>query len=208
MRKNTKIITMLVCFLLCMVTMTAAIGTTLAFYSGGGNLQNNLATKDSSVYLEEEFSPDDDWLPGETKIKEVNFGNDGKSDQVIRFRVEVQWLNASNGTWTPTTSNPVKINWNSSLGTDWDSSFVASGGWYYYKKILLVGTKTPAVIDSVTFSAELANKVNDIYRDNFSATTYRIRIYMEGADVDSDITTSVWSKKFTRSGNNLTWSNP
>ena len=210
MRKNTKIITMLVCFLLCMVTMTAAIGTTLAFYSGGGDLKNNLATKDSSLYLEEEFSPDDKWLPGETKEKVVNFKNSGKGDQVIRFKVELQWLNKSNGTWTPVTTDPVKINWHTSLGTDWNNSFVADAsnpGWYYYNKILAAGEATPAVMNSVTFSSKLANAVIGDSKDDFSGTTYRIKVYMEGVDVNSDITTTTWSKKFTRSGNNLTWSN-
>jgi hypothetical protein len=210
MRRNTKIVTMLICFLICVVTLTAAIGTTLAFYTGGGDLKNNLATKDSSLYLEEEFNPDDKWLPGETKEKVVNFKNSGKSDQVIRFKVELQWLNKSDGTWVPATTDPVKINWHTSLGTDWDDSFVADvsdKGWYYYNKILAVGEATPAVMNSVTFSPKLANAVIGDSKDDFSGTTYRIKVYMEGVDVSSDITTITWGKAFVKgSGDSLTWS--
>ena len=204
---------MFVCFLLCVVTMTVAIGTTLAFYSGGGNLQNNLGTKDSSVYLEEKFSPEDDWLPGETKTKEVKFGNDGDGAQVIRFKVELQWLNKSNGEWNNIeTSDPVEINWSDSFkdGDDWDDNFIAdasSPGWYYYNKILEKGDETPVVMESVTFSPKLANAVIGDSKEDFSGTTYRIKVYMEGIDATSAIATQTWGKAFVKdSGDILTWS--
>jgi len=207
MQKKTKMVTMIACFLVCAITIATAIGTTLAFYSGGGNLKNDLGTKESSVYLEEEFSPNDKWLPGETKEKEVKFGNDGEKDQVIRFKVELQWLNKSNGTWTPAASNPVKINYAASLTANWDNSFLGSDGWYYYKKVLPAGGSTPVVMESVTFSPELANAINDEYLDDFTSTTYRITVYMEGVDVNTDVTKAAWTKNFTESGGNLTWSN-
>ena len=206
MQKKTKIVTMIACFLICAITLTVAIGTTLAFYSGGGDLKNNLGTKESSLYLEEKFSTNDKWLPGETKEKQIHFGNEGESDQVIRFKVELQWLDKDDGTWTPDNSTPVEINWNASLATNWDNSFLSTDGWYYYKKILPVGQETAAVMDSVTFSEDLADASSG-YSDDFTSTTYRIKVYMEGVDVNSGITKSTWSKTFTKSGDNLTWSN-
>ena len=205
-------VTMIACFLVCMIAIITAIGTTLAFYSGGGDLKNNLGTKESSVYLEEKFSPDDNWLPGETKQKEVKFGNDGESDQVIRFKVELQWLNKNDNEWTPVSpSDPddelVTINYNTSLAANWDNSFLGIDGWYYYKKVLPIGQETAVVMDTVTFSSELANAINDEYPDDFTSTTYRIIVYMEGVDVNTGITKTTWGKIFAENGGNLTWSN-
>ena len=199
MQKNTKVITMLACFLVCAITVTASIGTTLAFYSGGGDLKNNLATKESSLYLEEVFDPNDKWLPGETKAKKVHFGNDGESSQVIRFKVVLEWLDKDNNKWTPTTASPVEIKWTTNLAAEWDNSFLGSNGWYYYRKILPAGQETNAVMESVTFSPGLS--------DDFASTTYRIKIYMEGVDVSPEITKAEWDKMtFTESAGTLTWS--
>jgi len=206
MQKRTKMVTMIACFLVCMISIMTAIGTTLAFHSGGGELQNKLGTKKSSVYLEEEFKPDDKWLPGETKEKKVHFGNDGENDQVIRFKVVREWLDDNGDTWTPDASNPAEITWEASLATDWDASFLSNDGWYYYKQVLPAGETTSAVMNSVKFSSELANEENDVYKDDFSGMTYRIKVYMEGVDVDSDITKTTWGKIFSQSGNTLTWS--
>ena len=216
MQKRTKMVTMIACFLVCMISIITAIGTTLAFYSGGGDLENNLDTKEnSSVYLEEEFKPDDKWLPGETKQKKVKFGNDGKVDQVIRFKVELQWLKKDGSGWdsmvlSTTEATPVTINWNASLATDWDNTFVDSdNGWYYYKKILPPNTSEAnkaVVMDSVTFKPGLSNTTSTIYPNDFSATTYRIKVIMEGVDVDAATTVAAWGKTFTKSGSTLTWS--
>ena len=204
---------MLTCFLTCVLIVTAAIGTTLAFYSSTGNLNNKLATKESSVYLDEVFDPTDKWLPGESKTKEVKFGNRGTNDQVIRFKVVLQWLDKDDDEWNDVaTSNPVEINYTNSFkdGNDWDDSFVSDAsdeGWYYYNEVLKAGAETPTVMDSVTFSTKLANAVIGDSKEDFSSTTYRIKIYMESVDVNKDITDSEWNKTFILSGNTITWSN-
>ena len=215
MQKKTKMVTMIACFLVCTITVATAIGTTLAFYSGGGDLKNNLGTKESSVYLEEEFKPDDKWLPGETKQKQVKFGNDGEVNQVIRFKVVREWLDEDGETWNLAPigleANPVTVNWNTSLTTDWDNSFLDSdgNGWYYYKKILPPNTpeaNKAVVMDSVTFKRGLSNTTSTAYPNDFSDTTYRIKVVMEGVDVNTAVTTAAWGKTFTQSGGILTWS--
>ena len=211
MQKKTKMVTMIACFLVCTISIITAIGTTLAFYSGGGDLKNNLGTKESSVYLEEEFNPNDKWLPGETKQKKVNFGNDGESSQVIRFKVILEWLNKDGDKWTPTPpSDPdielATINWNSQFATDWEDSFFDDDGWYYYKQVLPSGVKTAVVMDSVTFLEDLSNTVGGEYPEDFSDTTYRIKVVMEGVDVNTTLTKAEWGKTFTESGGTLTWS--
>ena len=203
MKKQKRLVMMLTCLLTCVLIITLAIGTTLAYYNNADSLTNKLVTTDSSVYLDEQFAPADDWLPGETKTKEVVFGNHGTSNQVIRFRVERAWLDESNNTWNPVISNPVTINWRANWLNDWDDSFISDGGWYYYNKVLAINDETDPVMESVTFSPDLAN---DNHIADAAHKTYRIRVYMEAADVNSDITGAEWGKKFTNNNGNVTWS--
>ena len=199
MRQGVKLIV----FSACVVLIATAVGAIMAFYSNkGGELSNVLITKGSSVHLQELFNPEDYWLPGETKQKELNFGNEGERDQVLRFRMELQWQDMDGEIWIPKTENPVQINRVSAFEEEWES-FPEDNGWYYYKKVLPAGSETAKVMDSVTFSENLSN---DNQGEDFTNTTYRIMIYMEAVNVDSVITAEKWGKTFT--GNtSLEWKN-
>ena len=178
------------------------IGATLAFYDNRGSIENVMATKGSSVQMQELFDPADDWLPGESKQKELKFGNIGERTQVIRFRIETQWFSVSGGTWEPMIEKPVWIKWATTLDQEW-TKFVDDDDWYYYNKILPANTETAEVMEAVTFSAGLSN---DSYAEDFTNATYRIVIYMEALDVDTAITRAKWGKTFV--GNEeITWKN-
>ena len=189
MKQRTKLAMMTT----CLVLLIAVIGVTIAFYSNqGGSIKNTVTTKSSSVYLQELFDPEDYWLPGETKQKELNFGNQGERDQVIRFRIETQWLSESGGGWEPTTEKPATINWTNAFKEEWTSP--DDKGWHYYKKVLPADKETTAVMESVTFSTNLTN---DSQIGDATKVTYRIVIYMEAVDADSRITNASWDKTFT-----------
>jgi hypothetical protein len=190
MKRKAKLIISCLCFM----TLAIAMGTTLAFYSNrGGTIENVMSTKGSSVYLQELFNPEDYWLAGETKQKELMFGNQGERDQVIRFRIELQWINSSGGALEPITEAPVEIKWAEALTEEW-VRFIDDNGWYYYEKILPAGGETAAVMESVTFSTKLSN---DKQVEDFTHATYQIVVYMEALDVDSVITQAKWEKTFT-----------
>ena len=187
-----------VCFLLPLVL----IRSTYAYYSSMGSLRNTLTTTDSSIYLRELFYPKDQWLPGETKTKEVNFGNGGESSQVIRFRVETQWRDSSNTDWVPLEESPVEINWTESRAKDWTKILSADGKeWYYYDYVLLTGDETPVVMDSVVFSQSLSN---DSYAEDFTNTTCRVVVYLESLMVNTEIAGAEWGVTFEGEGA-LTW---
>ena len=199
MKRKIKRIIILIC--LFPVVFTAEVA--LAFYANqGGSIENEMTTKGSSVYMQELFDPADYWLPGESKQKEMEFGNKGEQDQVIRFRVETQWFSLSGGEWVPTTENPVGIKWTSALTKEW-TSFEEAEGWYYYNKILSPDGETAKVMEAVIFEEGLSN---DNYVEDFTKTTYRIVIYMEALDVNSVITKEKWGKTFTE-GESLKWKN-
>lgn len=199
MKRKIKRISISICLFLAICMVNAV----LAFYSNqGGSIENEMTVKKSSVYMQELFDPADLWLPGESKQKELKFGNKGEKDQVIRFRIETQWFGKSGGGWVPSTENPVDIKWTSALTQEW-TSFKEAEGWYYYNKILPPGAKTAEVMEAVMFKAGLSN---DGGIDDFSRTTYQIIIYMEALDVNSVITKEKWGKIFTQ-GESLTWTN-
>ena len=197
MKQKAKLIMSCICFM----TLAIAVGETLAFYNNrGGTIENIMSTKRSSVYLQELFNPEDYWLAGETKQKELKFGNQGERDQVIRFRIELQWISSSGVVLEPITEEPVEIKWAEALSEEW-AEFAGDNDWYYYEKILPAGGETDAVMESVKFSSRLSN---DKQVEDFTHATYQIVIYMEALDVDSVITQAKWGKTFTIE-NGLVW---
>ena len=185
-------------------------GTTYAYYTSTENLDNSLITVGSEVYLAERFSPDNKWLPGETKVKEVYFGNQYSSNQVIRFTYDVEWFESDGttpfnytGTYTPAT-----LNWTTEI-TGPGATWTKIGAYYYYNKVLEKGsmaspTTTPPVLTSVTFSPELSNDTG--HAEDFSNKICRITIHMEAVGVNPDIAQAEWGVSFTGSGNSLNWS--
>ena len=193
-------------------------GETITFYTSAPNIQNMLITKGSEVFLQEYFSPDDLWLAGETKKKEVWFGNQSGQEQIIRFKVKIEWFD-NKGTpgdlsddikWVYTGKydpEPVVINWTGEIagGTP---SWTKIGDYYYYNQVFAGGsganpTETPPVIESVTFSPALSN--NAYTGDDFSDKSCRITIKMESLAVSAAYAEENWEVTFTKNGTALTW---
>ncbi len=216
--KIRKRITVLVLSML--ILSVFKIAGSVAYHNTAVALQNQLAVKGSGVMLNEVFNPRDRWLPGETKEKEVNFGNCGNFDQVLRFKVTESWFH-NNGTpdnlsddtpftWTGSYAPaPAVINWTSEIsgpGANW----VQIGGWYYYTHIFEkqsgpAPTLTANVIESVSFSNAISNS-DPGFPDSFADKRYSLVVQMETLDVDSALTKAEWGMQFTQSGNDLSWS--
>lgn len=180
-----------------LICSLAVAGATTAYYYASNTTQNPMATKGTSVYLQEVFNKDDKWLPGETKEKIVRFGNQTDKPQVLRFRATEGWLNG-NAAWTPTTANPIQLHWTAALSSDW--TFI--DGWYYYKQPLAVGSMTAPVLDWAKFNTTLSN---DGHAEDFSGKTFRLNVEMETLDVNTTITSLQWGRSFTGTSA-LVWS--
>lgn len=209
-----------ICLLVLLsVGVLGLVGTTYAYYTGQNKIENGLITKGGDVYLMEYFSPDDLWLAGETKYKEVWFGNQSGIKQVIRFQILEEWFD-NNGTpedysddtpWVYTGSYsppPAVINWTDEIAGA-SPTWTKIGDYYYYNYILEGGTKaapaeTPVVFDSVTFSPELGNI--EAYGEDFSDKRYQLTVKMETLSVDSAKTWNMWQVNFSDSGGTLQWS--
>lgn len=193
----------------------AVVGGVLASYNSIASVQNRLNTKDSSVTLNEIFNPSDQWVPGETKQKEVSFGNVGESDQVVRFKVSEIWYDnkgtsddlTDDSEWTYSGSYdplPAVINYTSEI-TGTNASWVRIGDYYYYNKILAPGESTPIVIESVTFSNLISNSGPGAV-DDFSDKRYSLTVQLETMNVNTTETIAGWNMTFTSNGDTLTWS--
>lgn len=191
------------------------IGSTYAFYTSHNRLDNLLITNKSEVFLSEYFRPDDLWLAGETKTKEVSFGNQSEVDQVIRFKVVEKWYN-NNGTPNDYTDDtdweykgnytppPVTVNFTNEINSNW----TRIDDYYYYNKVLSAQkgskpTETPVVIDSVTFSPALSNNPN--FGEDFSDKACRISIQMEALNVNKVMTEEAWHVVFDIHNSVITW---
>lgn len=205
------------------MAMLATVTASAAYYSSGQTMDNRLIVKNSEVLLSEIFNPGDMWLPGETKQKEVCFGNRGDTDQVIRFKVSEMWYE-NNGTpgdltddsplqadwWQGSYSeNPAAINWTGNISGP-GSKWVKIGDWYYLKEVLpkKSGTgpsMTGNAIDSVTFSDELSN-ASPGASDDFSKKRFSLSVEMQTLCVSSEVTQEEWGVVFTTGTNGLDWS--
>jgi hypothetical protein len=221
LKRYNKILSVLL--LLPLMILISAVfhltGETNTFYTSSPNVRNMLITKGSEVFLQEYFSPDDLWLAGETKKKEVWFGNQSGQDQIIRFNVTVEWF-ANNGTpgdlsddteWLYTEKydpEPVMINWTDEI-TGETPSWTKINDYYYYNQVFAGGsganpTETPPVIDSVTFSPEISNSAYT--GDDFSDKSCRITIRMESLGVSAAYAEENWRATFIQEGTSLIWS--
>lgn len=186
----------------CLVIMMVVIGVTLASHNNRGSVENVMATRGSSVQMQELFDPADYWLPGESKQKELKFRNEGERAQVIRFRIQTQWFHDSGGKLDPVTEKPAWIKWTSAIKEKW-TKFADDDGWYYYNKILPANTETDKVMEAVTFSTKLSN---DNYVENFSNVKHQIVVQMEALDVNPTITEVKWGKTFV-GDEEIKWAN-
>lgn len=178
------------------LALTTAVFATI-HYMQTKTLENAMATKSSGVYLEEIFNPLDQWVPGETKQKEVWFGNHEQTDQVIRFTVTETWTDSQGNTFDDT-DNGANINW--TLGSDWTKI----GDYYYYNQILLPEAVTPDVMTGVTFSSAINNGGYGNTTD-YSDKTYTLTVTMEALPVNADLVLETWSVTMTQDGTGLSW---
>lgn len=204
------------------ISVLATVSASFAYYFSGQTVDNRLIVKSSEVLLSEVFNPNDKWLPGEKKQKEVCFGNRGETDQVIRFRVVEVWydnkgtpnnlsddLALSPDWWKGDyTNSPAIINWSADIVGS-DEKWKKIGDWYYLKSKLqkqngASPTMTGNVIDSVTFSDELSNASPGAV-DDFSNKRYSLLVEMETLNVSSEVTKSQWGVVFEDEAGILNW---
>ena len=169
MHLNKKIIFGVLCILLTLI----AYESTFAYYVSSDSIDNHLYSSEAKIYINEKFNPNDKWLPGEEKIKEVRFGNEGMIDAVLRVRFTPR-VTLENGKIDQTTTSQFTLNFDENFEQDWERH----GEWYYYKKILAASQETDRTLVSVTMSSMIGNDEHKMVTD-YSNSSFEVEIQGE-----------------------------
>lgn len=195
-RKNKKI-----WFILAMLTLIIA-GSAFAYFQKTVSMDNRFRSKEAKVYLNEKFDPNDRWVPGEEKQKEVRFGNEGEIEAVLRVRF-TPILKGQDGEEDKVAAEKFKLNFSKDFQTDW----MRKGDWYYYKKTLSSGELTDVTLKSVTISDAIGNDEHGISKD-YSNAVYDVKIEGEllQASLAKEAASSMnWGLTPTVTGKDVTW---
>lgn len=179
-----------------------AFGSTYAYFQTSESIDNNFRSTEAKVYLNEKFNPNDEWVPGEEKQKEVRFGNDGNIASVLRVRF-TSVLKLEDGTEDPEAAKNFQLNFTTDFQEDW----VKQGEWYYYKKVLLSEQMTEITLKSVTISDNIGNDEHGITKD-YSQAIYDVKI--EGELLQASLASEgaafmKWGMTPTVTGDTVTW---
>ena len=153
----------------------ALVGGTLAYYTSTATLENKLSTKVAGgEELVEQFTPKNDWLPGQKVTKVAGVENKGDIPLVVRVKMNETWTVKTGASTTATINLNSKDDTTFKAGTGQvnatdgltasDKSvvikemtnagwvFVAADGYWYWNKILQPGVSTPSFLTSITLN--------------------------------------------------------
>lgn len=180
------------------------LGSTFAYFQKSESIDNRFKSAEAKIYLNEKFNPNDRWVPGEEKQKEVRFGNDGKIDSLLRVRF-TPILKTKDGKEDEEAAKDFKLN----FADDFSQNFTKKGEWYYYNKVLSPDQMTDITLKSVTISDEIGNDEHGIAKD-YSQALYDVKIEGEliQASLASEAASSMgWGLTPTVTNKQVSWSN-
>ncbi|MDD4849238.1 MAG: BsaA family SipW-dependent biofilm matrix protein [Gemmiger sp.] len=90
------------------LALTLAVGS-WAYYTSNNTVDNQLKTKAYGDTLKEEFTPDEDWQPGEEVDKKVAVKNTGDYNLLVRIKLSEKWVRGATSFKTLTTSNAASM---------------------------------------------------------------------------------------------------
>ena len=138
------------------------VGGTIAYFTSESVFPNVFKTKKVETEFTEEFTPPEDWGPGDEAAKLVKVTNTSDIPLAVRVSYTEEWV-SSNGTKLPNTievdgetQRVVNIhmtdaaNW-IKVGTEDNVKGEEVKTWYYYNKALKKG-ETATFMDKVTFN--------------------------------------------------------
>lgn len=158
------------CLLLCGMLALLIFGVTQAYFRKSVSVDNEFQSAEAKIYLNEKFNPNDEWVPGEEKQKEVRFGNEGVIDAVLRVKFTPS-LTLKDGTVDTEAAKGFQLNFAAGFQQNW----TLKDGWYYYNKVLKSDDLTDITLKSVTISDQIGNDEHGILPD-YSEASYDVKI--------------------------------
>lgn len=156
------------------VLALAVAAGTFAYYTSTQNIDNQMKTLSYGSTLREEFTPDQNWQPGEEATKVVNVKNTGDYGLVVRVKLSESWTRSGESSAFKTidsTAGADKItttkqesatdgltaNDNTVVtktmddGTYWT---LGTDGYWYYKTVLAPGATTESLLRKIQLLAD------------------------------------------------------
>jgi predicted ribosomally synthesized peptide with SipW-like signal peptide len=174
-----------------LVVATIAIGSTLAFFTDKGEVNNVITTGNVKISLDEPMFKDsganqdgediympNDVMPNQPIVKDPTITNEGSHDAYIRCKVTVS---SKDGKMTADRIADVIKGLNINTDTDTDSAWVLSDGYYYYQKPL------PKIDeDSTKHSVQFFTTftVPETWDNTMADTRFKIAISAEAIQAD------------------------
>lgn len=187
--------------MLAMLTLII-VGSAFAYFQKTVSMDNRFHSKEAKVYLNEKFDPNDRWVPGEEKQKEVRFGNEGEIEAVLRVKFTTI-LKGQDGEEDKVAAENFKLNFSQDFQKDWEKK----GDWYYYKKTLSSGELTDITLKSVTISDVIGNDEHGISKD-YSNAVYDVKIegeLLQASLAKEGASSMKWGLTPTVTGKDVTW---
>lgn len=175
------------------LSLLTVLGCTWAYYTNEAHMNNQLQTKTYGSTITEEFTPRDDWQPGQKVDKIFAVKNTGEYPLVVRVKMEETWArndeafktidSTTNKSYITTVNqeNPTdgKVNNDKTVvskeldSTDW--TFNPADGYWYYNTQLTAGNETQALLRAITLDkdADMGKyTVTSYYHEGTAAPTF------------------------------------
>lgn len=155
------------------LSLLTVLGCTWAYYTNEAHMNNQLQTKTYGSTITEEFTPRDDWQPGQKVDKVFAVKNTGEYPLVVRVKMEETWArndqpafktidsttNKSDITtvYQPDAKDGKVDNDKTVVSKDLDSTnwtFNSADGYWYYNTQLTAGNKTQALLRAITLAKD------------------------------------------------------
>lgn len=152
----------------------AVIAGTWAYYTSGNTVDNKMSTKTYGDTLEEKFTPNKDWQPGQTATKEVGVINTGDYDLVVRVKLKEEWKRGNTSIAAINPTDAAGMTAITTVGqtsatdgkTEGDKTVVektmaasgwtegTDGYWYYNKKVAPGATTSPKLMTAIRLTPD------------------------------------------------------
>lgn len=160
-----------------------------AYYTSTNTITNELSTKSYGNETREEFTPQDDWQPGEEVNKDVGVKNTGDYPLLVRIKFDETWTGSQTDMAIASTADnfyPADANTSGQLnaadgktagdgstvfkkivntGTTGDTWAKGTDGYYYYSQKLAAGATTNDLLDALTLclDTDMGIMTNKLY---------------------------------------------
>lgn len=171
--KNRKVIFSIMSILFLSVVLVLAFMAAYFFSHNDSEFENEFKTgKYQVVMTEENFTPQENWLPGETQDKDIYISNKGTLNSFVRVRYEESWTDGANTITDDYDSVNKEWTYRGLLNNDY---WQYNDGYYYYRYILKPG-ESVQILDSISLSSSVTNISSGF---NYANADYKLKFIEE-----------------------------